>query len=344
MRNSRLLDTLNGNITAAPPVWLMRQAGRYLPEYQELRAKFPDFMSMCRHAEATTELAMQPLRRFELDAAIVFSDILTIAEGLDMGLTFVPGQGPVLSHPITDCERIARLPFSDVCDRLDYVYNAVQSLRSQLGNTLPIIGFSGSPWTQSCYMLCGQSEPLFQRAKTFAYRNQEAMDHLLHQLAQVSAEYLYRQYQAGADVLFVIDSWGGTLSDQAFHRFSALPLQTLCQTLFDKGCRAPVLFYSKGLTQARLAPIASCPNLCGIGLDWTANLPKLQSSFPDLVFQGNLDPAILHAGTKVTQQQTQLMLEKRNRDRPHIASLGHGILPKTPISSVHAFLDTVRSK
>jgi len=343
MQNSRLLDTLNGNITAIPPVWLMRQAGRYLPEYQALRAKFPDFMSMCRNAEATTALAMQPLERFQLDAAIVFSDILTIADSLDMGVSFVPGQGPVLANPITDFKRIDKLPFAGACDQLDYVYNAVKSLRSRLGKTLPIIGFAGSPWTQSCYMLCGKSEPLFQSAKTFAYCHQDAMDYLLCQLAQVTAEYLYRQHQAGADVLFVIDSWGGTLSDQAFHRLSARPLHIICQALFDKGCRAPVLFYSKGLSHARLAPIASCPNLRGIGLDWTANLPQLQSNFPDLVFQGNLDPAILHAGVEATQQQTKLMLESCNRIYPYIPSLGHGILPKTPIDAVEAFLKTVRS-
>lgn len=343
MQNTRLLDALNGKPFTTPPTWLMRQAGRYLPEYQELRAKFPDFMSMCRDCDATAELAMQPLKRFQLDAAIVFSDILTIADSLGMGVTFVPGTGPVLAQPINSAGAIAKLPFENACDRLHYVYDAVGALRGQLGNTLPIIGFSGSPWTQACYMLCGQSEPLFQRAKTFAFQYPEAMDQLMHQLANVSAEYLYRQYQAGADVLFVIDSWGGTLAEQAFAQLSAKPLQTICSYLRAKQCPAPVLFYSKGLSISRLKHIETCANLRGIGLDWTANLAELQKNFPDLVFQGNLDPAILHAGPEVTRLHTKAMMHHCHDHSRYIPSLGHGILPKTPIASVKTFIDTVRN-
>lgn len=342
--NGSLAQAIAGEPLSRPPVWLMRQAGRYLPEYREIRSHFPDFMSLCRSPAATTELALQPLRRFELDAAIVFSDILTIADSLEMGLRFVPGEGPVLRNPILTPQQIDGLPFDTCIDRLDYVFTAVRHLREALGQRLPIIGFSGSPWTQACYMLSGYGEKNFVTAKKFAYMHPVAMTSLLERLSTVTAGYLYQQYLAGADVLFVIDTWGGLLADAHFSLYSGAMLQRICDLLLEMQCPAPIMFFSKGLTVSRLAPLANIPNLCIVGLDWCADLSAMHQHFPGLTFQGNIDPTILHAGPVTTQQHTHDLLESLQDHRRFIAGLGHGILPETPISSVHALVDTVRSQ
>ena len=342
--NSSLIQAIAGKSLAHPPVWLMRQAGRYLPEYQEIRSHFPDFMSLCRSPDATTELALQPLRRFEFDAAIVFSDILTIADSLEMGLRFVPGEGPVLRNPITTPKQIERLPFDTCIEKLDYVFTAVRHLRAALGQRLPIIGFSGSPWTQACYMLSGYGEKNFTTAKKFAYTHPVVMTSLLERLAALTASYLYQQYLAGADVLFVIDTWGGLLADTHFSLYSGAMLQRIRDHLLEMQCPAPIMFFSKGLTVFRLSPLAKIPNLCIVGLDWCADLPAMHQHFPSLTFQGNLDPAILHAGPVTTQQHTRDLLESLVDHKRYIAGLGHGILPETPANSVHALVDTVRSQ
>ena len=342
LKNDKLLRVIHGEAVDMPPVWLMRQAGRYLPEYQEIRGKFPNFMSLCRTSEATTEVALQPIRRFDLDAAIVFSDILTIADSLDLGLSFIENIGPVLANPITNPTNIHDLAFDQACDKLSYVYEAVQALRDALGNRLPIIGFSGSPWTQSCYMLAGRSEALFNTAKRFAYTHPVAMEELINQLAYVTADYLYRQYQAGADVLFVIDTWGGILPDSMFHNYSANALRQIGHSLQRLGCQAPLMFFSKGLTHQRINMLVDIPQLRCIGLDWTADIASLQQQFPHFTFQGNLDPSVLQAGPMATQQHTYDILSKVNTQKHYIAGLGHGILPQTPIASVHAFIDTIR--
>lgn len=341
--NDLLLRTLSGESVEKPPVWLMRQAGRYLPEYRKIREKFPDFMDMCRNADATTELAMQPLRRFGFDAAIVFSDILTIADSLNLSLRFTPGKGPILQRPVTQPDAITHLPFDESLERLDYVFAAVRSLRSELGQSLPIIGFSGSPWTQSCYMLSGYSEKDFATAKQFAFSHPSATDTLIDRLALLSADYLYEQYRAGADVLFVIDTWGGILSDHDFVRLGVKPLRRLCDRLLEKNCQAPVMFFSKGLHPERLKPLAALPNLRCIGVDWCQPLPILKQHYPQLTFQGNLDPLILKSGPEATSQAMQILLHEHDPTSHYIAGLGHGILPETPLESVHAFVDAVRN-
>jgi uroporphyrinogen decarboxylase len=342
--NDLMIRTLAGEQVSSPPVWLMRQAGRYLPEYREVRQNFPDFMSLCRSADATTEVALQPLRRFQLDAAIVFSDILTIADSLDMGLRFMPGEGPLLRRPITQPDQIDALPFDSCIERLTYVFKAVSSLRAALGKRLPIIGFSGSPWTQACYMLSGYGEKQFTTAKRFAFTHPVAMTNLLRRLSAVTAEYLFQQYVAGADILFVIDTWGGLLGDSHFSIFSSDMLAMICDQLRQMGCLAPVMFFSKGLTTRRLQPIVSIPNVSCIGVDWCADMPQLQREFPEMTFQGNLDPVVLHAGPVTTQQHVSAMLQSLRTEQRTVAALGHGILPETPIDSVHAFIDTVRSR
>lgn len=343
LKNDKILRTLSGETTDSAPIWLMRQAGRYLSEYQEIRSNFKDFMSLCRSSEATTELALQPIRRFDLDAAIVFSDILTITDSLDLGLSFVPGTGPVISKPIKSPKDIAELPFDECLHKLGYVYKAVESLREALGNRLPIIGFSGSPWTQACYMIEGHSQAHFHTAKAFAYTHPVAMSELIHQLAIISAEYLYEQYKAGADLLFVIDTWGCVLSDALFSMYSAEALKIICQHLVKRGVDAPVLFYSKSLTQNRVDMLLECPLLKCIAVDWLADIAKLQIDNSSITFQGNIDPVILKAGPAATQQHTFNLLNGLNVNQRYIASFGHGILPETPTESVHSFIDTVRN-
>ena len=343
LKNDKFLKVLNGQSVDSAPVWLMRQAGRYLPEYREIRSNFSDFMALCRSSEATTELALQPIRRFNLDAAIVFSDILTITDSLDLGLSFQQGQGPVISRPIKSPSDVSALPFDECLHKLGYVYDAVRSLREALGNRLPIIGFTGSPWTQACYMIEGQSQAHFHAAKMFAYAHPVTMRELIDELAQVSAKYLYGQYMAGADVLFVIDTWGCLLPDDLFEVYSAKALKEICHYLEKMNVSAPVLFYSKSLTQNRVNFLYDCPLLKAVAVDWTQDIAKLQLDNPCFTFQGNLDPVILKAGPMATQQHAFNLLNKVNVNSRYIASFGHGILPETPLESVHSFIDTVRN-
>lgn len=343
LQNDRLMRVMRGESVETPPIWLMRQAGRYLPEYREIRSQFKDFMSLCRSSDATTELACQPLRRFDLDAAIVFSDILTIADSLDLGLSFLPGRGPVIANPLTSPGDVAALPFSECLPKLEYVFTAVRSLRAALGNRLPIIGFTGSPWTQACYMIEGSSQAHFHQAKAFAYTHPVAMGELIERLSEISAEYLYQQYCAGADILFVIDTWGCVLSDTLFSMYSAEALTMIGAMLQKRGVQAPILFYGKSLTQKRIDGLKACPLLRGIGLDWTVDIGSLQKSNPGMVFQGNIDPILLHAGPEATQQHTFNLLNQVDIHQGYIASCGHGILPQTPLESVHALIDTVKN-
>ena len=344
LKNDRLLKALRREPVDRTPIWLMRQAGRYLPEYMEVRSHHPDFLSMCRCSDTTTELAMQPLRRFDLDAAIVFSDILTIPDALGMGVHFQPNVGPVLGMPIHQPSDINVLNFKDADEKLHYVYRAVQSLREALGDRMPLIGFSGSPWSLACYMISGQNIQHFQKSKQFAYEFPHATEELLENLSLLVSRYLIKQAQSGADVLFLIDTWGGILPYSQYELFALKPLQIIHSELKRQGIEQPLLFYSKGFSSLHPQALQK-QQLCeGLALDWTVNLETTYQQLHDqYCLQGNLDPNVLLAGPLATQQHTWNMLNHAGDKKAYIASLGHGILPGTPLESVHAFIDTVHS-
>ena len=342
--NPRFLDTLAGKPVDRPPVWLMRQAGRYLEEYRAVRKKFENFMDLCQTPEATTELAMQPLKRFDLDAAILFSDILTIPHALDMGVRFVEKLGPCIHTPIKHSRDVFSLPFDEVIEKCDYVYQAIRHLKATLNQQIPLIGFAGSPWTLACYMLEGKSTAQFPKAKQFMYEHPIAMEELINQLSTVIAGYLAKQAEAGADVLFLIDTWGALLPQDDFQLYSLNALMTIQKELksyyhIDK----PFLLYSKGLRLHHQSFFSEHGFQGGLGLDWTFDLASAQNRF-SYPIQGNLDPHILLAGPTITQNYTQRMLESLpSAHQGFVASLGHGILPSTPVESVHAFVDTVKA-
>ena len=344
LQNDRLLKALKQQPVDRTPIWLMRQAGRYLEEYQEVRKHHPDILTMCRCSDTTTELALQPLRRFDLDAAIVFSDILTIPEVLDMGVHFIPEQGPVINAPINEPGDINNLPFDEASDKLNFVYQSVQSLRDALGNRLPLIGFSGSPWSLACYMISGRNTQNFQKAKQFSFAHPQATRSLLEKLSILISDYLTQQALHGADVLFLIDTWGGILPFSHYEHFALTPLKMIHDQLRKNGIKQPLLFYSKGFSS--LHPrVLKKHNLCqGLAIDWTVDLANSYHNLtPQYTLQGNLDPQVLLAGPLATQQHTWQMLKSVQPKKNYIASLGHGILPGTPLESVHAFIDTVHS-
>ncbi len=344
LQNDRLIKALKQQAVDRTPIWLMRQAGRYLDEYQQVRQHHPNFLSMCRCSDTTTELALQPLRRFDLDAAIVFSDILTIPEALDMGVHFQPEQGPVIASPINEPEDIDNLPFHEAPFKLNYVYHAVQSLRDALGNRLPLIGFSGSPWSLACYMISGRNTQNFQKAKRFSFAHPQATRSLLEKLSLLISDYLIQQAHHGADVLFLIDTWGGILPFSHYEHFALDPLKIIHSQLRQQGIKQPLLFYSKGFSS--LHPnILKKQSLCqGLAIDWTVDLANTYRELtPQYTIQGNLDPQVLLAGPLATQQHTWQMLKNIHPKKHYIASLGHGILPNTPLESIHAFIDTVHS-
>ena len=344
LKNDRLLRALRREPTDRAALWLMRQAGRYLPEYKEVRAHHPNFMSMCRCKETTTELALQPLRRFSLDAAILFSDILTIPDALDMDLTFIPNLGPKISKSITQPQDISNLPFHEAPEKLTYVYEAVKDLRSALGNRLPLIGFSGSPWSLACYMISGRNHNHFQLTKQFAYQHPVATSDLIEKLAILTTSYLIEQAKSGADILFLIDTWGGILPSSQYQHYVLKPLTYIQQQLKKENLDTPILFYSKGFRQHHQQILVDSNCHHGLALDWTVDLGKTyQALHNSLAIQGNLDPCILLAGPLATQKHTSRMLDAVNPQSGYIASLGHGILPETPIESVHAFIDSVHN-
>ncbi len=342
--NAVLLQALKGETVARTPIWLMRQAGRYLPEYHEVRNCYPNFIDLCRSTTATTELALQPLRRFKLDAAIVFSDILTIAHAMELGLEFVDGIGPRFQKPIRNPKDIYGIAFDEIISKVGYVFEAVSALRDALGQRLPLIGFAGSPWTLACYCINGDSQNQFKLTKEFAYAHPVAMHELIDQLTLVTAHYLMRQAQAGADVLFLIDTWGGLLPFELYDIYVLDSLKKIQQYLREHNIEQPLLFYSKGYSPLHVDKLFDDRPCQGVAIDWTDDLHKTYSDLhTGFCIQGNLDPAVLTAGPTVTQQHTWDMLQRVNPKLNYIASLGHGIQKDTPLESVHAFIDTVHS-
>ncbi|MEC8460681.1 MAG: uroporphyrinogen decarboxylase [Pseudomonadota bacterium] len=345
LTNDLLIRCLEGQQVERPPIWLMRQAGRYLDEYRQIRKQFPDFLDLCHTPQATTELALQPVKRFDLDAAILFSDILTIPHALDLGLSFDAGQGPIISSPIQTPEQVFSLPFDEVIDRCQYVFRAVRHLRMSLKQSLPLIGFAGSPWTLCCYSLQGKSCANFPQAKAFAYEHPVAMQELINQLTQVIAVYLAEQAKAGADVLFIIDTWGSLLPYDHYELYVLEPLKQALKIIRETHkIHQPILFYSKGISLIHHGFFQSLPYNIGVAVDWTHQVGMVQKQFKNITVQGNLDPHVLLAGPVQTSQHTHAMLDSLADPHHHfIASLGHGVLQQTPVESVHAFIDAVRS-
>jgi len=348
LQNDSFLRACLRQSTPHTPMWLMRQAGRYLPEYCATRAKAGSFMGLATNVDYATEVTLQPLERYPLDAAILFSDILTVPDAMGLGLSFAQGEGPRFAHPVRDEAAVAALQVPDL-DKLRYVTDAVTSIRRALNGRVPLIGFSGSPWTLACYMVEGAGSDDYRLVKSMLYGRPDLMERILEINAQAVAAYLNAQIDAGAQAVMVFDSWGGVLADGAFQRFSLRYTQQVVQALQREkdGVRIPVIVFTKGggLWLEQIADIGADV----VGLDWTVNLGKARALVGDRVaLQGNLDPNVLFAPPEAVAREAVAVLDSFGRPQRadgrwdgHIFNLGHGISQFTPPDHVAALVDAV---
>ncbi len=350
LRNDSFLRACWRQPTDHTPVWLMRQAGRYLPEYRDTRAKAGSFMGLATNTDYATEVTLQPLERYPLDAAILFSDILTVPDAMGLGLSFALGEGPKFAHPVRDEAAVAALAVPDM-DKLRYVFDAVTSIRRALNGRVPLIGFSGSPWTLACYMVEGAGSDDYRLVKSMLYSRPDLMHRMLAINADAVAQYLNAQIRAGAQAVMVFDSWGGVLADGAFQTFSlAYTRRVLDQLLpeFD-GQPIPRIVFTKG-GGLWLEEMATLPTQA-LGLDWTVNLASARARTGDRVaLQGNLDPNVLFAPPAAIEAEVKKALDSFGNPRRadgghagHIFNLGHGISQHTPPDHVTALVEAVHS-
>lgn len=337
-QNTTLLDALAQRKVAHTPVWLMRQAGRYLPEYRKIRGQVSDFLSLCKNPELACEVTLQPLSRFSLDAAILFSDILTIPEAMGLDLAFVENEGPVFNNPVRTIDEIQKLPIPDPSAELGYVIETVERLKPEL--QVPLIGFSGSPWTLACYMVEGKNTKNFATIRSMIHHIPKHLHLLLDKLAQSVTLYLTAQIQAGADVVMIFDTWGGLLNTSNYQSFSLAYMKKIIQAL--QASRVPVILFTKGggLWLDSIAD-SGCD---AIGLDWTIDIDRAKNVVGNrAALQGNLDPTVLLASPERVQTEALAILEKMDSPSGHIFNLGHGILPSTPPDNVAALIEAVHN-
>ncbi|KDN13568.1 uroporphyrinogen decarboxylase [Snodgrassella communis] len=323
------------------PVWLMRQAGRYLPEYRATRAKAGSFLALCQNPELATEVTLQPLERFALDAAILFSDILTVPDAMGLGLHFVEGEGPKFTHPLQHEQDVARLEVPDM-SRLRYVFDAVSSIRQALQGCVPLIGFSGSPFTLACYMVEGGSSRDFRLLKTILYQRPQLLHRILNINAQTVTAYLNEQIASGAQAVQIFDTWGGILSDAAFQEFDLLYLQQVVSGLQREadGRRVPVIVFTKGGGQW-LEQLAAL-DVDALGVDWTVNLHQARHQVGQRVaLQGNLDPLALFGQPENIECEIKRLLAAYGAGSGHVFNLGHGINQFTDAEMVKFAVEAV---
>lgn len=342
LKNDRFLKALMRQPVDRTPVWMMRQAGRYLPEYRAVRSQAGDFMSLCKNTELACEVTLQPLERYEMDAAILFSDILTIPDAMGLGLYFETGEGPKFHKPVRTAADIENLQVINTAKDLPYVTDAVTMIRRELNGRVPLIGFSGSPWTLATYMIEGQSSRDFARAKTMLYTQPALMHQLLDKLALSVIDYLNAQIIAGAQVMQIFDTWGGALSHAAYQEFSLAYMQKIVAGLIrhHDGRDVPVILFTKG-GGLWLEAMADTGCHC-LGLDWTMDIARARERVGDKVaLQGNMDPAVLRADPAVIEQQVAAILRGFGQGSGHIFNLGHGITPDIDPEHVKVFIDAV---
>lgn len=344
LKNDTLIRALLRQPTPYTPVWVMRQAGRYLPEYNQTRARAGSFMDLCRNPSLATEVTLQPLARFPLDAAILFSDILTIPDAMGLGLEFVEGEGPRFQRPLRDEAQIRKLAVPDPMQELRYVMDAVAQIRKALGGSVPLIGFSGSPFTLACYMIEGRGGTEFHETKRMLYARPE----LLHRILEVNADavtaYLKAQIESGVQAVMLFDTWGGVLTGEAFHDFSLRYMQRIFAGLPQEhaGARIPRIVFTKGGGQWLESLAQSGAD--AVGLDWTTDIAGARARVGDRVaLQGNLDPAVLLCGPDAVRREANRVLAAFGHGTGHVFNLGHGISQFTPPENVAALVETVHA-
>lgn len=344
LKNDRFLRALLKQPVDVTPVWMMRQAGRYLPEYRATREKAGDFMGLCTNPELACEVTLQPLDRYPLDAAILFSDILTIPDAMGLGLYFETGEGPKFKKVIQSAQDITQLKVVNPEKDLPYVTDAVRLIRRELNGRVPLIGFSGSPWTLATYMIEGGSSRDFHKTKHMLYNQPEALHQLLSVLAESVTAYLNAQILAGAQAVQIFDSWGGALSHAAYQEFSLNYMQQIVNGLIkqSEGREVPVILFTKGGGQW-LESMADT-GAHALGLDWTTDLGQARQRVGHKVaLQGNMDPSVLYASPEKIQQEVKRILQSYGSGTGHVFNLGHGITPQVDPAHAGAFIDAVHS-
>lgn len=344
LKNDRYLRALLRQPVDITPVWMMRQAGRYLPEYKATRAQAGDFMSLCKNAELACEVTLQPLRRYALDAAILFSDILTIPDAMGLGLYFEAGEGPRFTSPIVCRADVEQLPLFDPEDELGYVMNAIRTIRRELKGAVPLIGFSGSPWTLASYMVEGGSSKAFTRLKKMMYAEPQTLHLLLDKLADSVILYLNAQIKAGAQSVMVFDTWGGVLTGRDYREFSLHYMHKIVDGLLreNEGRRVPVTLFTKGGGQWLEAMAAT--GCDALGLDWTIDIAEARRRVGHQVaLQGNMDPSILYAAPERIEQEVETILAGFGDGEGHVFNLGHGIHQDVPPAHAGVFVEAVHA-
>lgn len=337
--NMRLLDALARRATDRPPIWIMRQAGRYLPEYRRVREQAGSFLNLCKTPELACQVSLQPVERYALDAAIIFSDILTIPDAMGLGLGFKDNEGPFFERPLQTRTQIDALQLPEP-EALEYVAQAIRLVCQALDRRVPLIGFSGSPWTLASYMVEGHGRHQFCTVKTMMFNSPELFSKLLNLLAVAAGNYLAMQAKAGCACVMIFDSWGGVLSTEQYLKFSLAPMRKTMQVLAQQVADVPVIVFTKG-GGAWLEQIAAC-GCAALGLDWTVHLGEAKARVgAQVALQGNLDPATLLACDSALRSEVRRTLDEFGRDGGHIFNLGHGIYPTTDPTKVQVLIEAV---
>ncbi len=337
LKNDLLLRTLRGETTERTPVWMMRQAGRYLPDYMKLKEKY-SFFERCQNPELATAITIQPVEQVGVDAAIIFSDILVVPQAMGMEVQMVEGKGPFLPDPVRRIEDLDKLHLPDVEEKLGYVFDALRLTKKTLDGRVPLIGFAGSPWTLLCYMVQGKGSKTFDEAKAFCYTQPETAHRLLQMITDTTIAYLKGQAKAGADVVQIFDSWGGLLGPEDFETISLRYIRQIVAALKEE---VLTIVFAKGAWSSLEGMAATGAH--GLGIDWCIR-PQMarQLAGPKVALQGNFDPAKLLSPIPVIRKEVTAMLDAF-QGHPHIANLGHGILPDVPVDHARAFVDTVKN-
>jgi uroporphyrinogen decarboxylase len=350
LKNDLLLRTLRGEKTERTPVWMMRQAGRYLPDYMKLKEKY-SFFQRCQTPELATEITIQPVEQVGVDAAIIFSDILVVPQAMGLEVEMIEGKGPLLPQPIKNQKDLARLHQPDMEESLGYVFDALRLTKKTLDGRVPLIGFAGAPWTLLCYMVQGKGSKTFDEAKIFCYTQPETAHRLLQMITDTTIAYLKGQARAGADVVQIFDSWGGLLGPDDFENFSLRYIRQIVEALKSNVCPSdnepPVpsdevltIIFAKGAWSSLEGMAATGAH--GLGIDWCIRPPMArQLAGPKVTLQGNFDPAKLLSPIPVIQKEVRAMMDSFKGQR-HIANLGHGILPDVPVDHARAFVQAVK--
>ncbi len=336
IKNDLFLKALRGETVSRPPVWMMRQAGRYLPEFIAIREKY-DFFTRCRTPELASEITVQPIRRFGMDAAILFSDILVVPQAMNIPFEMKNGVGPYLPNPIRTQKDVDATIIPDIHESLGYVMDAVKMTKEMLNDEIPLIGFAGSPWTVFCYCIQGQGSKSFDKAKEFCFTQPIAAHQLLQKITDTSIAYLKEKVKAGVDVVQIFDSWGGMLSPSDYQEFSWRYIKQIIDALHNE---APVIAFGKGCWFALEEMTKS--NVSALGVDWTLS-PKIARKLTNnsVTLQGNMDPSRLLSPPAEIKKIVTQMINDFGKDK-YIVNLGHGILPNIPVDHAKAFIDAVK--